>query len=167
MAAIRRAFIWPGIPPARILLRYWQPTPLTWEPMGWIVTKWSKTLPVCPGPYDFTPTDPDLVKLFGPPARYPLMQATTYVDGKQPPMLLLWGDKDQYVGRINLDKLAAAVHRRGGCVETKIYPDVDHIKIVSAFSWVGGPPVANDVAAFFRRDDAGQVCPRSASNAAQ
>jgi acetyl esterase/lipase len=89
------------------------------------------------GPYDFTPDDEDLKKMFGPPSQYPQMQATTFIDGHQPPMLLLWGAKDQYVGRQNIDRMEAAVHARGGCIETKIYPDLDHVWLLANLSWLG------------------------------
>ncbi len=90
------------------------------------------------GPYAFEPDEPDLQAMFGPPDRYPQMQATTFIDGRQPPMLLLWGEKDTAVGRMNMDRLAAAIHARGGCVETRIYPGVDHIWILAGLSWLGG-----------------------------
>lgn len=89
------------------------------------------------GPYDFVPDDPDLRDMFGPPDRYPLIKATHFVDGRQPPMLLLWGAQDQYVGRQNIDRLAAAVRAKGGCVETRIYPKLDHVWLIATLSWLG------------------------------
>lgn len=89
------------------------------------------------GPYDFVPDEKDLKDMFAPPSNYSQMQATTFVDGKQPPMLLLWGDKDQYVGRINMDKLAAGIYARGGCVKTIVYPGLDHVWIIGGLSWLG------------------------------
>ena len=38
------------------------------------------------GPYAFTPDEPDLVDMFGPPWRYPAMQATTFITGREPPI---------------------------------------------------------------------------------
>ena len=92
--------------------------------------------------------------MFGPPSQYPQMQATTFIDGRQPPMLLLWGDRDQYVGKINMDSVEQAVRRHGGCVAAKIYPGVDHIWLVGAISWLGGnkTPVTEDMTSFFRGD---------------
>lgn len=89
------------------------------------------------GPYDFTPDEKDLQDMFGPPSQYPQMQATTFIDGHQPPMLLLWGDKDQYVGKVNMDHIVASVRKHGGCVQTHIYPGLDHIRLIANFSWVG------------------------------
>lgn len=90
------------------------------------------------GPYNFTPDEPDLQDMFGPPVNYPQMQASTFVDGAQPPMFLLWGDKDKAVGRFNMDMLAAAIGEKGGCVRTKIYPGLDHGWIIADMSWLGG-----------------------------
>lgn len=105
------------------------------------------------GPYSFTPEDRDLVDMFGPPDRYPQMQATTFIDGTQPPMLLLWGADDKDVGQFNMNRLAAAVKAKGGCVETKIYPATDHVDTVAALSWVGSGKitVAQDMTEFFKK----------------
>src|SRR5262249_25592652 len=61
------------------------------------------------GPYAFTPSEPDLEDMFGPPERYPAMQVTTFIDGTQPPMLLLYGGSDTTVRRYNLDRLEARI----------------------------------------------------------
>jgi acetyl esterase/lipase len=104
------------------------------------------------GPYSFTPDEPDLMDMFGPPGNYPKMQVTTFIDGTQPPMLLLRGDKDTTVKRENLDKLQAKIHEKGGCGRSIIYTDIDHVDILVALSWAGkrGADVADDIAKFFR-----------------
>ncbi len=104
------------------------------------------------GPYSFTPDEPDLIDIFGPPANYPRMQVTSYVDGNQPPMLLLRGDKDTTVKRENLDKLQAKIREKGGCGRSIVYSDIDHVDILVALSWAGkrGADVADDMAKFFR-----------------
>jgi len=103
------------------------------------------------GPYAFTPDEPDLEDIFGPPERYPSMQVTTFIDGKQPPMLLLYGDADTAVKRYNLDRLEARVREKGGLVKSIVYPGVDHLWILAALSWVNfrGPPIPGDMIAFF------------------
>jgi acetyl esterase/lipase len=103
------------------------------------------------GPYAFTPDEADLQDMFGPPARYPQMQATSFIDGHEPPMLLLYGDADTSVKKINIDRLEARIHEKGGCVKTIIYPGIDHKWIVGALSWVGRSkaPVIADMAGFF------------------
>jgi acetyl esterase/lipase len=104
------------------------------------------------GPYDFVPDEPDLMDMFGPPANYPRMQVTSFIDGRQPPMLLLYGDADTTVKRENLDLLEARIREKGGCVRSIIYPDINHIAILVALSWAGSrrAPVADDMAKFFR-----------------
>jgi acetyl esterase/lipase len=103
------------------------------------------------GPYAFTPSDPDLVDMFGPPENYPAMQVTTFIDGTQPPMLLLHGGSDTTVKRYNLDRLEARIREKGGIVKTAVYPGVGHIWIAGALSRINffGPPVLDDMQAFF------------------
>ncbi len=103
------------------------------------------------GPYAFTPDEPDLQDMFGPPERYPAMQVTTFIDGRQPPMLALYGDADTAVKRYNLERLEGRVREKGGSVKSIVYPGVDHIWIVGALSWVNfrGPPLMDDIMAFF------------------
>ncbi|MDB5491639.1 MAG: esterase/lipase/thioesterase family protein [Micavibrio sp.] len=102
------------------------------------------------GPYDFVPDEKDLQDMFGPPSQYSQMQATTFIDGRQPPMLLLWGDRDQYVGKINMDHMTAAIGKKGGRVETHIYPGIDHIRLIANLSWIGPAdnPVLSDWMSF-------------------
>lgn len=104
------------------------------------------------GPYSFIPSDPDLQDLFGPPANYPNMQVTTFIDGTQPPMLLLHGKDDARVSQRNQEKLWQRITEQGGCVQTIVYPDVGHSGILAALSWLnpGSAPVVDDIVRFFR-----------------
>lgn len=103
------------------------------------------------GPYSFTPSDPDLQDLFGPPANYPNMQVTTFIDGTQPPMLLLHGEADTRVKLYNLEKLRQRITEQGGCVRAITYPDVGHSGILAALSWLNpsSAPVVEDIVLFF------------------
>jgi acetyl esterase/lipase len=103
------------------------------------------------GPYAFTPSEPDLEDMFGPPGNYSAMQVTTFIDGTQPPMLLLYGGSDTTVRRYNLDRLEARIREKGGVVKSIVYPGVDHIWIAGALSWANffGPPVLDDMLTFF------------------
>lgn len=103
------------------------------------------------GPYAFTPKDPDLQDMFGPPANYPNMQATTFIDGAQPPMLLLYGEADTRVKPYNLEKLRQRITEQGGCVRAITYPDVGHSGLLIALSWLnpGSVPVVDDMTRFF------------------
>jgi acetyl esterase/lipase len=102
------------------------------------------------GPYAFTPDEPDLIDMFGPPSRYPSMQVTTFITGHEPPMLLLYGDADKDVKPYNLEKLQARIREKGGKVKSIVYPGVDHIRIIGAFSWMGDAKIVDDTASFMR-----------------
>ena len=107
------------------------------------------------GPYAFTPDEADLIDIFGPADRFSRMQVPGFIDGKQPPMLLLHGAEDKTVGTFNIDRVVAAVHKKGGCVRTKIYPGLNHISILTALSWLGKgkSPVLSDMADYFRENE--------------
>ena len=88
------------------------------------------------GPYDFVPQAPDIKNIFGPPENYPAMQVTNFIDGDEPPMLLIHGTDDQTVKISNLHKLAEGIENRGGNVQTKILPGINHIDLIRDFSWL-------------------------------
>ncbi|WP_395338406.1 alpha/beta hydrolase [Ningiella sp. W23] len=102
------------------------------------------------GPYDFVPTEEDFVDMFGPPANYPNMQVTTFIDGQEPPMLFVYGEKDDVVGRSNLTKLSKALEDEGNVFETIFYPDLDHADTVASLTWIyeHKAPVGKEIAAF-------------------
>jgi hypothetical protein len=52
------------------------------------------------GPYNFIPDDKDLEDMFAPKENYPNMQVSTYIDGKQPPMLLLGAKKIRMLAKV-------------------------------------------------------------------
>jgi len=100
------------------------------------------------GPYDFLPmTDPDIIPVFAPVDDGPASQPVTYVDGSNPPLLLLAGDADTTVRPANTRSLAARVVAAGGAVASRIYPGIGHIGIVTAFAplFSGRAPVLDDV----------------------
>jgi acetyl esterase/lipase len=105
------------------------------------------------GPYHFTPEEEKYKKIFGPSETYDHMKVTTFINGDEPPMLLLYGLEDDIVHIRNLQKLEAAIQQVGGKVETKLYPDANHIGMVAAISWIPGfgAPVTEDVLAFFEK----------------
>lgn len=86
------------------------------------------------GPYDFLPlTSRRLQEIFGGPDRRET-QPIVYTESPLPPMLVLHGAADRTVKPYNSERLATAWQRAGGKAELKLYPDVDHIDIVGAFS---------------------------------
>jgi acetyl esterase/lipase len=87
------------------------------------------------GPYDFLPfTHVEMQDIFGPPERYPESQPINFVDGREPPLLLLHGSRDTLVNPLNTENLARRVAARGGCVQSKIYPRLDHITLLVRLS---------------------------------
>ena len=106
------------------------------------------------GPYAFTPEDKDLAEMFGPPDRYPQMQTTTFVEGKEPPMLLLYGEEDDTVHAYNHERLAQRIREKGGHVDVITYPRLGHLGIIGTFSGFGpSSSVVDDMTIFFKAGD--------------
>jgi acetyl esterase/lipase len=106
------------------------------------------------GPYDFLPFDVAATRnAFGSAPDAALTQPVHFARADTPPLLLLWGEDDETVGRRSIDGLSAATRSVGGHVETKIYPNVSHVNIMLALSrpFRGRAPVLDDVTAFARR----------------
>lgn len=96
---------------------------------------WLKGMIGLAGPYDFLPiTAPDLFDIFGPPDRFQQSQPAFFVDGQNPPLLLMHGEKDEIIPVDNTRKLAAAVKRADGTIETVYYPGMSHQMIISSFA---------------------------------
>lgn len=90
------------------------------------------------GPYDFIPQEQRYKDIFAPVKQadgsYKAGMPATYVDGTQPPMLLIYGKKDDIVAMINLQSMQNAIAEKGGEVEVKIYDNMDHIDAVAGLS---------------------------------
>ena len=105
------------------------------------------------GPYDFLPLETDeLRQIFGPGPAGPDTQPISYVDGRNPPALLLAGTDDKTVRPANTERLAARIRERGGVVRSRLYPGIDHREIVGA---IGTPlrflcPTLRDCVDFLR-----------------
>ncbi|MBB3825803.1 alpha/beta hydrolase [Xanthomonas arboricola] len=106
------------------------------------------------GPYDFLPmTDPELVEIFGTsPTEQARSQPVLFVDGDEPPMLLLHGNADHVVEPQNSLSLASAMRRKGEDVQVKQYPHVGHMGLVLAFRKpLTGSPELRDTLQFLRQ----------------
>ena len=106
------------------------------------------------GPYDFLPiVDPDVIPVFASVNDGPASQPVSFVDGHNPPLLLLAGDDDTIVRPRNTISLARKVAAAGGPVESRLYPSVAHIGIVTAFAplFSDRAPVLDDVWTFIQR----------------
>ncbi|AOJ72954.1 carboxylesterase [Burkholderia sp. MSMB2042] len=104
------------------------------------------------GPYDFLPlADATLMRIFPEPVR-DASQPIRFVDGSEPPMLLVSGLNDATVRPGNTARFAARVAAAGGAVQVRLYPRIGHALLVGA---LGMPmrrflPVLDDVAEFVR-----------------
>ncbi len=111
------------------------------------------------GPYDFLPIkDPVIREIFRPAPELEHTQPIHYAHGEAPPMLLMTGAADRKVLPRNTTALAAELRAAGAVVETRIYPKLGHIGILSGllpyFAWRG--PVLRDVLAFCAACRAGE-----------
>jgi len=108
------------------------------------------------GPYDFTPNPRDR-PVFGMATNQTAIDAAiepiTFVDGKEPPMLLVQGLRDKIVPPANAVNLAARIREMGGEVKYVTYSKRGHAAVVvalaSPYHWLA--PVLNDVRDYFDR----------------
>jgi acetyl esterase/lipase len=106
------------------------------------------------GPYDFLPLhDPELEDIFAAAGDLRLSQPITFTRGDAPPLLLATGTADTTVLPRNTERLAAAIRRDGGVVEERLYPRVNHTRIIGAMAgvlhWLA--PSMADVTEFLQR----------------
>ncbi|NET71562.1 MAG: alpha/beta hydrolase [Sphaerospermopsis sp. SIO1G2] len=109
------------------------------------------------GPYSFTPGIKRYQDIFGPEEKYPLMQADRFIDGDEPPMLLLHAERDWLVNKSNMEKMVAAIDKAGGIVSTSSYESLGHLSIIGSFSnaFPIGDDVANDIVTFINEQAGG------------
>ncbi len=111
------------------------------------------------GPYDFLPiVDPEIQPIFASVNDGPASQPINFVDGHNPPMLLLAGDADTVVLPRNTTALAARIRMAGGPVSDKLYAGANHIDVIAAFSTLFRDRVSvlGDVWAFIAGQPPGQ-----------
>jgi acetyl esterase/lipase len=106
------------------------------------------------GPYSFLPLDVDSTRAAFSAA--PDLQATQpirFASAGDPPALLLAGSEDNLVRPAQAAALAAALRQAGASAETRLYPGIGHVGIVTALArpWRGKAPVLADVGEFARR----------------
>jgi acetyl esterase/lipase len=111
------------------------------------------------GPYDFLPlTFENLKIIFGPEEARPATQPINYVDGKEPPMLLVRPANDTVVDPGNSARLANRIEKSGGKATLKTYDRVGHLSIIGTFSPLLSflAPAKDDLARFVREISSGQ-----------
>lgn len=106
------------------------------------------------GCYDFVPVpddDEDMIAAFGhTPEAQRRGQPVSFVQGNEPPMLLLQGVDDREVVPTNAISLTRAMDARHEDVTLKLYPDVGHGAVLFALSrpMRGDAPTLSDMLAF-------------------
>ena len=105
------------------------------------------------GPYDFLPlTDERYKRIFPEPTRQ-ASQPVNFVDGDEPPTLLIAGADDTTVDPKNTRSMAAKLMAAGIPVKETIYPGIAHIGTISSFSTVlplGNRAIREEVIRFVR-----------------
>jgi acetyl esterase/lipase len=83
------------------------------------------------GPYDFLPiTDMDLIDVFGTGEKWPATQPVNFVDGDEPPFLLVHGDDDETVLPANSASLAKKLAAAGIPVRHVVIPGRGHATLL-------------------------------------
>ena len=103
------------------------------------------------GPYDFLPIESRTLRvIFGPVAQHGSSQPVNFVDGDEPPAYLLHGTADNTVWPRNTWRLAAKIRAASGRVQTRVYEDLDHSRLLGALArpFRNWAPVLEDIAAF-------------------
>ncbi|HYD99140.1 MAG TPA: alpha/beta hydrolase, partial [Alphaproteobacteria bacterium] len=106
------------------------------------------------GPYDFLPFSSDrLREIFAAATPPEQSMPINFVDGTEPPLLLIHSLSDTTVYPKNAQNLAARIRDRGGRVELVEYEKVNHAVLIGAMGWPlrGIAPTLADSTAFLRR----------------
>lgn len=104
------------------------------------------------GPYDFEVTS-DLVDVFGPPSLWPRAQAVNFVDGNEPPFLLLHGTGDTVVEYADSVELAEKLRSHGVPATLKLLPNAGHITpLAGLYDPRRAPDVLADILLFTKGD---------------
>ena len=110
------------------------------------------------GPYDFLPiTDRSLKQVFGAEKDWPQSQPVNFVDGDEPPFLLIHGGSDRRVWPMNSEHLAARLKDQGETVSLRIIAKTGHIGLVNGFYSPRFSPVLEETLAWIGRSPGSQV----------
>lgn len=108
------------------------------------------------GPYDFLPIrDPRLKRIFADESLWPQTQPVNFVDGDEPPFLLLHGSDDRRVWTRHSKRLARLLQAAGEPVTLRLLEGTGHIGLVNGFrsphwspvltetlQWMAAPPAS-------------------------
>ena len=110
------------------------------------------------GPYDFLPiTDPKLAEVFGPAEQWPASQPVNFIDGDEPPFLLLHGNADRVVERRNSESLAGRLQAAGVPVTLTRYDGIGHFRILAAVRYPRLGTTLGDIIAYVARTPSAQA----------
>lgn len=100
------------------------------------------------GPLDFAITG-DLVPVFGDPARWPDAQPVNFVDGDEPPFLLVHGLRDKVVEAQDSREMAARIERVNVPATLQLLPEGGHsTPLLGLYQPVQAPEVLPAIKAF-------------------
>ncbi len=104
------------------------------------------------GPYSFIPDWEVTKAVFGPESRYPLMDVFNYIDGNEPPIILLHSSADTQVGQYNTEGLFGLLQNNAVISQKVLYSQLSHIDMVTHLHpWFKKEDdVAKDIDRFFR-----------------
>ena len=106
------------------------------------------------GPYSFLPLDTQVTKdTFGHVADLETTQPVNFASKDDPPALLMAGGKDNLVFGSNSVQMAMKLSETGALVETRVYPELGHVGMMTALSTIfrSRAPVLRDLTDFARR----------------
>ncbi|MET1162401.1 MAG: alpha/beta hydrolase [Pseudoxanthomonas sp.] len=107
------------------------------------------------GPYDFV-INGGYEEVFGPRKQWADAQAVNFVNGDEPPFLLIHGTGDKVVEAEDSRELADKLRRAGARAELVLLPDAGHIAPLAAlYRPAHDPKVGNAIQAFVRRPPQG------------
>ncbi len=86
------------------------------------------------GPYDFLPIREEYVKAVFAPPSYHDSQTVNFIDGNEPPTMLLHGLNDHTVWPTNSRSLALFIRKQGGRVEEHYYEGMSHGDMVASMT---------------------------------
>jgi acetyl esterase/lipase len=120
------------------------------------------------GPYDFLPIrERKVQRVFPDRTRWPETQPVNFVDGDEPPFLLLHGGSDRRVWESNSVRMAELLRAAGVPVTLKIEPRTGHIALVNGFLSPRFSTALDDTMAWIDGGEAAAVAAQAGAGAAK
>jgi acetyl esterase/lipase len=116
------------------------------------------------GPYDFAVTG-DLVNVFGPESQWPQARPVNFVDGDEPPFLLVHGTDDRVVRSAVSVDMASKLRDRGVPARLELIEDGGHATPLAGLYDLGrAPAVLPRILSFVAGSSSERTCASSASS---